>query len=146
MSGRLRQSIGVLLHVPDTPHRTALAFGIGVWIAFFPVLGIHTLMALAIAFGFRLSRVAMLLGVYLNNPWTLAPLYAAGTAVGCVLLGESPREAFREVDWHAGMRALLESLRPLLWPYVLGNTVLGLLGGAAGYWALRRTLERRTAR
>ena len=35
-------------------------------------------MALAIAFAFRLSRAAVLVGIYLNNPWTMAPMYIAG--------------------------------------------------------------------
>jgi uncharacterized protein (DUF2062 family) len=149
MSSRVRRALQVLLHVEDTPHRIALAFGIGVWIAFSPLLGVHTLLALAIAFAFRLSRVAILLGAYINNPWTLAPLYLAGTVVGCALLGVST-EGLAAVDWslegtqfYAG---LLASLRPYLWPFLLGNTVLGVSGGVVGYLVLRRVLERRALR
>jgi uncharacterized protein len=149
MSSRLRRALQVLLHVEDTPHRIALAFGLGVWIAFSPLLGVHTLLALAIAFAFRLSRVAILLGAYINNPWTLAPLYLAGTVVGCALLGVST-EGLAAVDWslegpefYAG---LLASLRPYLWPFLLGNTVLGVAGGVVGYLLLRRVLERRALR
>jgi uncharacterized protein len=145
----VRQWVQTLLHLEDTPHRTALAFGIGVFIAFFPLLGIHTLMALAIAFLFHLNRVAMLLGCYVNNPWTLAPLYLAGTAFGCVLLGVSS-EGLSAIDWDLGGRAfyrqLFETLRPYLWPYVVGNTVLGVIGGLAGYFALRWFLDRRRRR
>jgi hypothetical protein len=43
-------------------------------------------------------------------------------------------------------RALYESLRPYLWPYMLGNTLLGAAAGAAGYGALRWFLERRQRR
>ena len=149
MSSRLRRALQVLLHVEDTPHRIALAFGIGVWIAFSPLLGVHTLLALAIAFSFRLSRVAILLGAYINNPWTLAPLYLAGTVVGCALMGVST-DGLAAVDWslegtqfYAG---LLASLRPYLWPFLLGNTVLGVTGGVVGYFLLRRVLERRALR
>ncbi|MBI3932442.1 MAG: DUF2062 domain-containing protein [Acidobacteria bacterium] len=148
MSGRLRRTLDILLHVEDTPHRTALAFGIGVYIAFFPILGIHTGLALAIAFLFRLGRVPILLGAYVNNPWTLAPMYMAGTLLGCFVLSVAPH-GLGEVDWHltgrAFYRTLFATLRPYLWPFVLGNTVLGLLGGIAGYFALRLVLERRCA-
>ena len=146
---RLKQVAQILLHLEDTPHRTALAFGIGVFIAFFPILGIHTLIALGISFAFRLNRAAMLIGCYINNPWTLAPLYLAGTVVGCVLLGVST-EGLAGIDWdHQGggmVRELLRQLRPYLWPYVVGNTVLGLLGGAGGYFGLRWFLLRRQRR
>ena len=39
-----------LLAIDDPPERTALAFSIGVFIAFSPFLGLHTLMATALAF------------------------------------------------------------------------------------------------
>lgn len=146
MSGRLGRMVQMLLHVEDTPHRTALAFGVGVWIAFCPLLGIHTLMAFAIAFLFRLSRGPLLLGAYINNPWTLAPLFMAGTLLGCSLLGVSTN-GLEMIDWSlhgwAFYEALLAGLREYLWPFVLGNTILGVVGGVAAYFALRFILERR---
>jgi len=146
MRGRLRRALDLLFKLEDTPHRTALSFGIGVWIAFFPILGTHTGMALAIAFLFRLGRVPILLGAYINNPWTLAPLYLAGTLVGCALLGVST-EGLARVDWgldgRAFYRAMLAGLRPYLWPFFLGNTLLGLAGGTVGYLGLRSALEAR---
>lgn len=148
MSSRVRRALQVLLHVEDTPHRIALAFAIGVWIAFSPLLGIHTVLALGIAFAFRLSRVAILLGAYINNPWTLAPLYLAGTVVGCGILGV-PTEGLAELDWSLKgsefYAHLMASLRPYLWPFVLGNTILGVAGGLLGYVILRRLFERRRA-
>jgi len=146
MIGRLGRAGRLLLHVDDTPHRIALAFGLGVWIAFFPILGIHTGMALLIAFGFRLSRAAILLGAYINNPWTIAPLFTAGTLVGCALLGVSPK-GLAAIEWSltgwAFYESLLQTLRPYLWPFVLGNTLLGVAAGAACYGLLRRYLEHR---
>ncbi len=146
MSGRLRRTLQMLVHVNDTPHRIALAFGVGVFIAFSPVLGIHTAMALGIAFAFRLSRVAMLVGAYINNPWTLVPMYMGGTLLGCALLGV-PSEGLSAVEWHlhgwAFYQSLLRHLKPYLWPYVIGNTLLGVAGALAGYLALRTILERR---
>lgn len=137
MSGRLGRALRVLLHVDGSPQRTAAAFGLGLFIAFFPVLGIHTGLALALAFAFRLSRVAILTGAYVNNPWTLAPLYTLGTVVGCELLAV-PAGGLLHVDWR-----LLASLRPYLWPFVVGNLVCGVVAGVCGYLGLRLLLERR---
>ena len=146
---RIRNVVKILLHVEDTPHRIALSFGIGIWIAFFPIWGIHTLMALAIAFALRLSRAAMVVGAYVNNPWTVAPFYTAGTFLGCWILGV-PVEGFQDLDWSLSGRAFLDAmvqtLRPYLWPFVLGNTIVGVGGGVFGYLALRWVLERRRAR
>jgi uncharacterized protein (DUF2062 family) len=143
---RLRQAFRLLLHVDDTPHRVALAFAIGVFIAFFPIIGIHTAMALAIAFLFRLNRVAILAGSLVNNPWTLAPLFMAGTVVGCVLLGVSS-SALGSVEWGrhgwASYETLAATLRPLLLPYLIGNLALGVAGGVVSYFLLRLILEKR---
>ena len=148
IGGWLRRTVGQLLQLDDTPHRIALAFGIGLWLAFFPILGIHTILGLLIAFLFRLNRPAILAGIYVSNPWTLAPLYMAGTLVGCQILGLSSAE-ITSVDWHlhgrAFYRALFENLRPYVWPFVVGNTVLGVVGGIVGYVVLREILERRRA-
>lgn len=151
---RVRQWAQVLLHLQDTPHRIALAFAMGVWIGFFPILGIHTGMALGIAFAFRLSRVAILLGTWGPvNPWTLAPIYTAGTMLGCFLLGVPPA-GLRDIDWTGltggsfieGFRRLFSVLRPFLLPYCVGNILLGTVAAAAVYFPMRSFLERRRAR
>jgi uncharacterized protein (DUF2062 family) len=142
----LRRSFAALLHLDDTPHRTALAFAIGVWIAFFPIWGIHSAMAIGIAFALRLSRAAMLLGAWVNNPWTAPPFYTAGTMLGCWLL-RVPAAGLEDIDWSLKGWAFLEAmgatLRPYLWPFVVGNTLVGVVLGGVGYVVVRRVLERR---
>jgi len=148
MKERLRRLAQILLHIEDTPHRTALAFGVGVLIAFSPFIGIHMGIALIVAFAFRLNRVAILFGTYLNNPWTLAPIYVAGTTLGCLLLGVSS-DGLDAIDWNlegwAFFQGLWTTLRPYLWPFLIGNTLLGAACGLVGYVVVRRVLERRAA-
>jgi uncharacterized protein (DUF2062 family) len=144
----LRRTGQILLHVEDSPSRVALAFALGVFIAFFPILGIHTGIALAIAVTFRLSKVAILVGAWTNNPWTLAPMYTAGTFVGCALLGASPA-SLGAIDWSLSGRAFHESLlagvRPMLLPFVVGNLALGAVAACVVYLVLRALLARRRA-
>ena len=149
MRDRLRRAIQAFLHLDDTPRRIAAAFGVGVYLAFHPLFGFHTLMALGIAFGFRLSRAAVLVGLYVNNPWTIAPMYLAGTTLGCWILGV-PLDGLGDIEWdlenRAFYRLLLVSLRPYLWPYVVGNTILGIVCGSMAYVIVRGLLERRARR
>jgi uncharacterized protein len=144
----LRRTGQVLLHVEDSPPRVAAAFALGVFIAFFPILGIHTGMALLIALAFRLNKVAILFGAWINNPWTVAPIYTAGTLLGCLLLGESPA-GLGAIDWSLGGRAFYASLvavvRPLLLPFIVGNLVLGAAAAGVAFLVLRRLLQRRAA-
>ena len=88
----MRESLKKLLHIEDTPERTALAFSIGIFLGFSPFLGLHTLAGLAVAFLFKLNRVAILLGVWSNTPWWLVPFYTFATWLGMWVI------RFR-IDW-----------------------------------------------
>jgi uncharacterized protein (DUF2062 family) len=147
--GWLARRLRVLLRVEGSPSRVAFAFALGVFIAFFPILGIHTGLALALALAFRLNKVAILTGAWLNNPWTLAPIYTAGTLVGCALLGVSPT-SLEEVDWALHGRAFYESLiegfRPLLLPFLVGNLAAGAVAAIVTFVVLRSVLVRRQLR
>jgi uncharacterized protein (DUF2062 family) len=137
----------ILRHVDDSPARVAAAFGIGVFLAFFPLLGLHTGLALGIALLFRLNKVAILVGAWLNNPWTIAPMYSAGTLLGCALLRVPLVSPAASVDWSLKGRAFYEALattlEPLVWPFVVGNLALGTAAGLAGFLLLRSVLSSR---
>jgi uncharacterized protein len=84
---RIRDQVKKLLHINDTPERTALAYAIGIFLGFSPFLVLHTLAGLAIAFLFRLNRVAILLGIWSNTPWWIVPYYVIATWVGMRVTG-----------------------------------------------------------
>src|ERR671914_1144332 len=84
----IRSTFRRLLAIDDPPERTALAFSIGVFIAFSPFLGLHTIMATALAFLFRFNKIAIYTGTFINNPFlTLVPIIIASYAVGAFLMG-----------------------------------------------------------
>ena len=79
---KLKNLVKKFLHIEDTPERTALAYSMGIFLGFSPFLGFHTLAGVAIAFLFRLNRVAILLGVWTNTPWWIIPYYVLATWLG----------------------------------------------------------------
>src|SRR5205085_8005897 len=87
--GLIRRWLDVLLHIQDSPERTAAAFALGVFFGFSPFLGFHTLLGVVAAFLLNLNRVAVLLGVYSNLPWFLAPYYAFATMAGAKITGHT---------------------------------------------------------
>ena len=92
----VRRWLNTLLHIQDTPERTAAAFALGVFLGFSPFLGFHTLLGIALGFLLNLNRVAVLLGVYSNLPWIVAPYYAFATmVVGAAL---TTMVAFRQIS------------------------------------------------
>jgi uncharacterized protein (DUF2062 family) len=88
----------------------------------------------------------MLVGAYINNPWTIAPMYTAGTLLGSWLLGVSP-SGIAQITWDAEgddfYRSLWQGLQPYIGPYFLGNTVLGALAAVPAYFLMRALVQRR---
>src|SRR5262249_7963529 len=122
----------MLLHIDDTPQRTAAAFALGVFFGFSPFLGFHTLLAVLFAFLLNLNRVAVLIGVYSNLPWFLAPYYAITTTAGAAITAHHIPSGFRgrveslfsQSLFHLEFwRELARILRPLLWPYLVGSLI-----------------------
>jgi uncharacterized protein (DUF2062 family) len=138
-----------LFALEDTPERIARAFALGVFLAFSPLLGLHLFLGLIIAFYFGLNRFALLLGVFVNNPWTLIPIYAAGTYLGGLLLGFPPQTALPSFDWRAlwsgDFWLQLVNQRHILKPLLLGSSILSVLVSAFSYIAaLHMIRQRRT--
>ena len=126
-----------LLALDDTPERIALAFALGVFLAFSPLLGLHTVLGLAFAFILGLNRVAVLVGVWVNNPYTLVPIYAAAAYVGGFLVGTSPGQANPGFGWdnlwHPGSWVQAVRRGHLLGPIILGSTILSFAAAALSY-------------
>lgn len=138
----IRRWLGRLLHIEDSPRRTAAAYALGVFFGFSPLLGLHTALALSCAFLLNLNRVAVILGVYSNVPWIIAAYYTLATMAGATLLGVTLppefgaelRELFEVSLLHAEFwQQLAVLLRPLLWPYVVGSTIAAALVAAVAY-------------
>jgi uncharacterized protein len=139
----VRKWMEALLHVHDTPERTAAAFALGIFFGFSPFLGFHTLLALGVAFVFDLNRVAVLVGVYANLPWFLAPWYALTTAGGAWLLGtrlpahfgRRLAEVFSLSMFHVDFwRQIVQDMRPLFWPYFVGSLAGASILCVIAYW------------
>src|SRR5580704_7978922 len=91
----IRRWLEALLHIDDSAERTAAAFALGVFFGFSPFLGFHTILGIVFAFLLNLNRVAVLLGVYSNLPWIIAPYYAVVTTAGAALTGHRIPPWFR---------------------------------------------------
>jgi uncharacterized protein (DUF2062 family) len=128
------------LRINDTPHRVALAFSVGVFIAFFPVVGIHTIVALTVAWMGRLSIVVVLAGTLVNNPWTIAPIYGGSFWFGLILTGRSP-PSFRIEPSQMSLTNFWEVLKPVLLPFCVGTIVAGTIAGVLAYWIVRPMIQ-----
>ena len=139
-----------LLAIDDPPERTALAFSIGVFIAFSPFLGLHTILATFIAFVFRFNKVAIYTGTFVNNPpLTLVPIIVASYAVGAFFMGRPLRippegvELLKNPHLLTGeyyRRLFVQSLSVVA-PFALGGMVLSVVCSLIAYPSTLRALR-----
>jgi uncharacterized protein (DUF2062 family) len=135
-----RRWLDQLLHTHDTPERTAVAYALGIFFGFSPLLGLHTVLGLVFAFAFNLNRVAVLLGIYSNLPWILPAYYTLATMIGAAILRvkippglmQNLSSALTDASW-ADFRHLAHALTPLVWAYVLGSTLGAIALAVVGY-------------
>ena len=120
-----------ILHLDETPHRTALAFAIGVFIGFSPAYGLHMLMVGLCAWAFRLNLIALLAGAFLNNPWTLIPVLGGTYWTGAMILG---LHEFPSFDWSdITFMGIYHQVMPYVWPFFVGGMVLSFAGALVSY-------------
>jgi uncharacterized protein len=125
-----------LLSLDDTPERIAFSFALGVFLAFSPLLGFHTFLGILLAFIFGLNRVAVLVGLFINNPWTLVPIYSLANYVGGLLIGipAVTLPAFEwSALWHSGYWVKLASAWRGLVPLVVGSSILAVVAATTSY-------------
>lgn len=120
-----------VLHLQESPQRTALAFAIGVFIAFSPAYGLHTAMVVLCTWLFGLNFVALLTGALINNPWTIVPILGATYWTGALLLGHAETPAFNWSD--LSFAGIYDQVLPYLVPFLLGGLVLSVIGGLISY-------------
>ncbi len=127
---KLRQHLVQILHLRESPRRTALAFAVGVGIAFSPTYGLHTISVFLCAWLFRLNFVALFGGALVNNPWTLAPILGLTFWTGSAMT-QRPAVTF---DWNAlTLASFYDQIEPYLASFIVGGLTLSALFGLLSY-------------
>jgi len=132
-SGKL--NLRKILHIDDEPHKIAGGLALGVFISFSPFYGAHMVLAIVLAFLFRLNKVAAIAGTWVVLPWFAPFVLSFAYLLGRFLMGEGigfPQALCLEREW------ILQNLLPLWW----GCTVVGVGAAGSTYLVARRALER----
>jgi uncharacterized protein (DUF2062 family) len=138
-----------IFQVRDTPHRIALAFALGVFMGISPLLGLHYIGGFFLAWLLRLNKLVTLIGVSVNNPWTIVPISSFSVWVGAKLIGI--KQVLPEVDWKnvtltniIGRFAhmdnfidMVNKLMPLLASFFVGSFVICIIAAIASYFIIQ---------
>jgi uncharacterized protein (DUF2062 family) len=146
-----------LLHANDSPHRIALGAGLGLFVAWTPLIGLHILIVLALAFLLRANKFVAIASVWVSNPFTFIAIYYPNYLLGGALLrsfnpqrqvsDQQIREMFSRLDMQALIYGFFhtefwQNLFDLLWmrgPELwIGSVIMGSVVGLIGYLIVYR--------
>ena len=119
----------------DSPSRLASAFALGVFIAFSPTIGLHTISCLLLAWAFRLSKLVVFTAAFINNPWTMIPMYGFCLWFGMKITGSdaaAPAIAWKELTFSNAYPVL----KPYLWSFIAGTLILGIVAAVLSYFLI----------
>ena len=123
---KLKQQVKKILSLDAHPGHIAAGFAVGVFISFTPFFGLHTPMAIAFAFIFRINKLSCITGAWVNTPLTVVPVLAASYKLGMVLLGQkSAVFQVTSLDWN-GIKGYATAI-------ILGSSLIGFFAALAGY-------------
>ena len=137
------------LRLKDSAHAIALGVAIGTFVSFTPLMGLHILLAFALAYALSGNMVAAVLGTAVGNPFTFPAIWLAAHRTGTTLLGradgsQSVIENFGATIVHSEgpiHRVLINMWEPLVLPMLVGGTPLGLLAGGIAYVIARPAVD-----
>ena len=155
-----RKRLRDVLHLADTPpRRLAASLAVGVFISCTPFYGFHTLLAILMAYLFRLNKAAIITGAWLNLPWFAPFVYGVSLKVGEFILTEgeglqflrglSLRELSAMIEPYLSMdqikegfltfsKLMFEASKPLF----VGTTVVGAFLALITYVAALNAIQK----
>lgn len=128
---KLKHQLTTILSLDNHPGHIAAGFAVGVFISFTPPIpGLHTILAISLAFLFRLNKLTCITGSWINSPLTIIPSMILCHKLGTWLLGEEPVPLqIQGLDWPSLKLMLVQHSKPLL----LGCSVVGFVAALIAY-------------
>ena len=119
-----------LIRIPDSPHSIALGFSVGVFFAFSPFLGLHTILCILFSWAFRANIISSIIGTFIGNPITYPLMWASSIGIGGFLIGEKNSD-YGKID--------LSNIfgTDFLVSFFIGSLILGFLFGVSSYFIIK---------
>jgi len=147
---KIREALHHILHLDETPHVLAKSLAVGVFVAFTPFMGLHTVLVLILAWALRLNKAVALTGTFVNNPWTIAFIFVGPTwatvaamrsmgvdmppfnydvVTGHFMNAMEQYKIWQPVFW----KTFLMEFKPYLHAFLIGTALAGLAAAFVSY-------------
>ena len=121
-----------------SPHEIALGLAVGVFVAFIPAFGTHTVIAIFLAYILRINTLIVLLGTQISNPLSFPFQIFISAELGNLILNGALLDIkfSKEINY----------ISHYLWPIIAGSLILGISLSVLSYLSIKAFLKRRRAR
>lgn len=135
---RIQRGIQRLKATQGDPHYVAMGMALGVFVSSTPTIPFHTVIAVALSFVLRASKVTAAIGVWFSNPLTIPVLYFASYKVGTFIFGiSSPYDANAQPVWD-----LLSLGIDITMASIVGGIIIGFIPAITAYLVTRKIVTR----
>jgi len=114
----------------SSPEKLSLSFAIGMYIAWCPFVGMHTIMMLSSLWIFKLNFPVLAFSTMLNNPWTILGFcsseYAFGYWIVHYVIGWEP-------GWQISLEKIFGSGKICVWSFFIGGNIVGIVTALVSY-------------
>jgi hypothetical protein len=142
-SGGWRRSGAYVAHrlrrLPGTPYRIAAGFASGAAISFTPFIGLHFVLAAALALAVRGNVIAAAIGTVVGNPWTFPFIWLWTYSLGRWFLGHG--QTTKVLPAHFSFQHIFENPFEVLLPMIVGGIPTAVIAWFVFFWPLQRTVE-----
>ncbi|WP_337266450.1 DUF2062 domain-containing protein [Oryzifoliimicrobium ureilyticus] len=142
-----------LARLTASPHAIAMGFAAGAFVSWTPFIGVHFVMAFAIAYLCSGNMVSAALGcATFGNPFTYPFIWGVTWEVGHLMMSREDKMAGQTIDLAAMFHQMhfTELWRPVIEPMLIGSIPPGLVTAVLFYiitfYAVRGFQSRRKAR
>ncbi len=136
---KLKETVKKALQGGADHNQLTRSFCIGVYVAFSPFPGAHTLMMIAFKYLFNLHFPTLFIATSINNPWTMIPFFSGDYIFGYWLvhtvLGWHP-------SWLLSFEKLFGSTSICIWSFLIGGNILGIIAALACYPVAKKIFGR----
>lgn len=119
------------------------SFCIGIFIAFFPIPGSHTIMMFVSKWLLGLNFPILFISTSFNNPWTMIPFFSFDYIFGYWFthnfLGWNP-------GWTISLQKVFGSGEICLWSFFIGGNILGIVAALMCYPLVKFMFKKLVAR
>jgi hypothetical protein len=134
-----------LTGISEEPHKVAMGYALGIFLAASPLIGLKVFIAMALTFIFKWNKVAAIIGVFHINPLTGPIFYGFSFLVGNTVLGSDVSFDF---TWPITITTLYDIVTAnsmVFLSLLTGGIILGLPMSVAAYYFSNSFIHNKTS-